>query len=187
MAAGGFPYTISQSGSYRLSGNLTPPLNVSAIQILTGNVSLDLNGFTISCSFTPPAAVACITAVNPAFTVAFRKVAIRNGAIDVSQVGGQIINEPIGIYVFAVNNFIVEELQVEVHTSGAGILGSVPSPLNLDGVNSIVRHNVLRADNNGVAVPGATLIACPSLILENVLDFSPIGSFCVSVNNSFTN
>ena len=64
-AAGGFPYTITQPGSYKLSGNLTPPLNVTAIQISTGNVSLDLNGFTISCSFTPPSAVACVTAKTP--------------------------------------------------------------------------------------------------------------------------
>ena len=53
-AAGGFPYTITQPGSYKLSGNLTPPLNVTAIQISTGNVSLDLNGFTISCSMPHP-------------------------------------------------------------------------------------------------------------------------------------
>ena len=187
-AAGGFPYTITQPGSYKLSGNLTPPLNVTAIQISTGNVSLDLNGFTISCSFTPPSAVACVTAENPFFTAAFRKIAIRNGAIDVSQAGGQIqINEPTGILVFGVNNVIVEELQVEVHVSGASPLGNLPSPLNLDGVNAIVRHNILRADNTGFLVLGATMIACPSLIVENVLNLATIGSTCVTGNNVAAN
>jgi hypothetical protein len=46
--APGFPVTISQSGSYRLSGNLTVPgLNTTAIQITADFVTLDLNGFSI--------------------------------------------------------------------------------------------------------------------------------------------
>src|SRR5690348_5191897 len=64
MAAGGFPYIISQPGSYKLSGNLTmtttptgnyvgncggltSPCDI-AIGIGNSNVSLDLNGFTIT-------------------------------------------------------------------------------------------------------------------------------------------
>src|SRR5512140_1214692 len=45
----GFPVTISEPGSYRLSGNLTVADAAStAIQITADNVTLDLNGFTIS-------------------------------------------------------------------------------------------------------------------------------------------
>jgi hypothetical protein len=47
MAAGGFPYTISQSGSYKLSGNLDVPANTDGIHISVSNVILDLNGFSI--------------------------------------------------------------------------------------------------------------------------------------------
>ena len=47
MAAGGFPYVITQSGSYRLSGNLTVPSGVDGIDINADNVTLDLNGFSI--------------------------------------------------------------------------------------------------------------------------------------------
>ncbi len=44
----GFPVTISQSGSYTLSGNLTVPNeNTTAIEITADNVTLDLNGFAI--------------------------------------------------------------------------------------------------------------------------------------------
>jgi len=44
----GFPVTISQSGSYRLSGNLTvTDFNTTAIQITADFVTLDLNGFSI--------------------------------------------------------------------------------------------------------------------------------------------
>ena len=49
-AAGGFPYHITQTGSYRLSGNLVAS-STSAIVISAGNVTLDLNGFTITCAF----------------------------------------------------------------------------------------------------------------------------------------
>jgi hypothetical protein len=47
--APGFPITISKKGSYRLSSNITvPDANTTAIEITADNVSLDLNGFTIS-------------------------------------------------------------------------------------------------------------------------------------------
>jgi hypothetical protein len=46
--AAGFPVTISQAGSYRLTGNLTvPDADTTAISITADNVSVDLNGFTI--------------------------------------------------------------------------------------------------------------------------------------------
>jgi parallel beta-helix repeat protein len=43
----GFPVTISQPGSYRLSSNLTPPVGTDVIVITTNDVTLDLNGFAI--------------------------------------------------------------------------------------------------------------------------------------------
>ena len=43
----GFPITISQPGSYRLSGNLSVPSGQNAIVIAAQNVTLDLNGFNI--------------------------------------------------------------------------------------------------------------------------------------------
>lgn len=44
----GFPVTLSQPGSYRLSGNLTvPDQNTTAIQVTADNVTIDLNGFSI--------------------------------------------------------------------------------------------------------------------------------------------
>jgi len=48
MATGGFPYKITQPGSYRLSGNLTvPDANTTAIEVNSDNVTIDLNGFSI--------------------------------------------------------------------------------------------------------------------------------------------
>jgi hypothetical protein len=45
--AGGFPYAITQPGSYKLSGNLTVPANTIGIDIQTNGVTLDLDGFSI--------------------------------------------------------------------------------------------------------------------------------------------
>ena len=47
-ANGGFPYVISEPGSYILTGNLTvPDENTSAIEVQARYVTLDLNGFAI--------------------------------------------------------------------------------------------------------------------------------------------
>ena len=68
--APGFPATLSQSGSYRLTGNLDvtklangnpapSPASITAVDVTASNVTLDLNGFTISgpatCTGAPPA------------------------------------------------------------------------------------------------------------------------------------
>lgn len=47
LAQGGFPYHITQPGSYKLSGNLNVT-GFTGISIESGSVTLDLNGFTVS-------------------------------------------------------------------------------------------------------------------------------------------
>jgi parallel beta-helix repeat protein len=44
----GLPVTISTSGSYRLTGNLSVPVDTHGIEITVNDVTLDLNGFVIS-------------------------------------------------------------------------------------------------------------------------------------------
>ena len=44
----GFPVWINDPGSYRLTGDLVPPPGVSGIDIFADDVTLDLNGFSIS-------------------------------------------------------------------------------------------------------------------------------------------
>jgi len=51
LAAGGFPYRITaatNSGSYRLTGNLAAPLGTDGIDVTAPIVTIDLNGFAIS-------------------------------------------------------------------------------------------------------------------------------------------
>jgi len=73
QGAGGFPYTISQSGSYRLAGNLVAA-STSAINITAPNVTLDLNGFTISCT-------ACTATHQPGIAGNQPGTEILNGAV----------------------------------------------------------------------------------------------------------
>ncbi len=47
-ANGGFPYVISEPGSYKLTGHLSV-LNTTAIEVRADDVTLDLNGFAIGC------------------------------------------------------------------------------------------------------------------------------------------
>lgn len=74
VAAGGFPYTISQPGSYKLAGNLLVDGGKNGIVITSSNVTLDLNGFTIS----PRAS--SLTAVG-VLAQNLQTITIRNGAI----------------------------------------------------------------------------------------------------------
>jgi parallel beta-helix repeat protein len=46
-AAGGFPYKITASGSYRLTSNLNPPASTDGLDTSASNVTIDLNGFAI--------------------------------------------------------------------------------------------------------------------------------------------
>lgn len=69
LAGGGFPYVISASGAYKLSGNLTVPnASTTAIMVTSSNVSLDMNGYSILgptvCTGTSFAVTSCAPAGN---------------------------------------------------------------------------------------------------------------------------
>jgi len=73
-AASGFPYTIAVPGSYKLTGNLTVRPGVDAIDIVVPGVTLDLNGFVITCPGCTGASGAGINSTSAGTTV-------RNGTI----------------------------------------------------------------------------------------------------------
>ena len=81
MAAGGFPYVISQPGSYKLAGNLMVPSGQNGIQISVSRVTLDLNGFSITTpdpATTPPSffGILYTGAATP------NSIVIRGGTVD---------------------------------------------------------------------------------------------------------
>ncbi len=88
--AAGFPVTLSQPGSYRLTSNLAVDENTTAIEITSGHLSIDLNGFEISgpntCSSSQalPITVSCTltgTGIGISAANALDDISIRNGSI----------------------------------------------------------------------------------------------------------
>jgi hypothetical protein len=86
--APGFPVTISQPGSYRLASNLTlTDANTTVIDITVGDVTIDLNGFSIrgptTCSGTP-AVTSCAPAGSGSGIVAstqLTNITVQNGIV----------------------------------------------------------------------------------------------------------
>jgi hypothetical protein len=84
----GFPVGISESGSYRLTGNLVVPggtgaPNLDAILIVADDVTLDLNGFTLSCRRNTLPATPCssVAGTGRGILMAGQNIRIQNGTI----------------------------------------------------------------------------------------------------------
>jgi len=97
--APGFPITLSQRGSYKLTGNLVVPPATGAILITASDVSIDLNGFTITGPNTCTgygATVSC-AASGPTkgieAAVGVTDVQVRNGAVDGFEVAALWLNQ----------------------------------------------------------------------------------------------
>jgi hypothetical protein len=151
--APGFPVTITQSGSYRLAGNLQVPDAVTtAIEITADNVTLDLNGFTISgpnvCNSNP---VRCtysgsgigVMAVGPVGVVSPANVRVMNGVV--RGMGGH------GIRMMGDGTSV--EKVVSMSNGGPGIVvgeGSV--------IDSVVKFNGSGAALVGLQVRGCTAV-----------------------------
>ena len=158
-AAGGFPYVISQPGSYKLSGNLTPPNNVDAVHILSNNVTLDLNGLTIGSASCVPNTCGGNSGygVLSSFTQAYYNITIRNGTI--SGMG-------LGIYLTG-DSITLEDLHIR-NITNSGIVVTL-----LDGANPasvIVRHNTIDGARIGLYVNGS------ALVMDNTFSYNGVGA-----------
>jgi hypothetical protein len=90
QAGGGFPYTIGSSGSYRLTGDLDVtgepnPEDVTAIVITADDVTLDLNGFTItgptSCGGDPMVCGPVGSGLGIQAAASLENIRVRNGSV----------------------------------------------------------------------------------------------------------
>jgi hypothetical protein len=183
MAAGGFPYVISQTGSYKLSGNLIMNTSQSgnhqgsdlAIGIGASNVTLDLNGFTISVVnniLNLPHTVFGIAELG-----AWTGTTVQNGGITLTGTGS--LADPgfygfLGIYLRNSTYNRVEDFSVitNCHAAMSGVnLGAGIYA----GVHSLVRHFL--TDHGG-------LVNCPSVLVETVGLGIMVGGTCVDALNS---
>jgi len=143
----GFPITISQSGSYRLTSNLTVPTGVEGIRITANGVSLDLNGFTI---------------IGPgAFPSA-------NGIVGDDQSGiriehGAIVGFTSALTFLGASDYItLKELRIDADTKTS-------TGTKVTGVGAIIgRNKAAHAILREIQANGQIQITCPSLVLDTV-------------------
>lgn len=139
QATGGFPYRITQPGSYKLSGNLVSN-GKSAIIITAAFVTLDLGGFTISC--TACSGVAGIVSSSVYTT-------IQNGSVTGFVGPG---GRPYGIYFQAADGKVEH---VSVVNNDSGIVSDPGVDITVS--NSLALNNF----TNGIAGGGIlTVINC---------------------------
>jgi hypothetical protein len=136
MSSGGFPFHISLSGSYRLSSNLTAS-NTSAILITAPYVTLDLNGFTVTCA--PCGAVAGIASMGRGTTIAHGNVTGFRGAPEGPNAGVNAF----GIH-FVSSQAKVEDIRVDHNGTGIG------ADADLVVVNSIASANTVAGITGGI-------------------------------------
>ncbi len=76
------PYTISKPGYYKLCGNLvfSPTIDSSAIQVLSNDVTIDLNGFSLK-QTNSTANVNAITLGDVSGLVILNNITVKNGSI----------------------------------------------------------------------------------------------------------
>jgi hypothetical protein len=173
-SAAGFPITISQPGSYFLTGNITAPAGKNGIVISADMVTLDLNGFSLS-------------AINPNVGIfdggiVHSDVVIRNGSITggTFDVAGQslvrstfedlrVTGAAVGLYVGSGNTIrrvtaTENSVGVRIDQTGSYYAGLITDS-NLSGntvggatglilaANNInVRHNVIDGNGTGVII-----------------------------------
>jgi hypothetical protein len=149
--APGFPVTISQPGSYRLSSNLTVTNQATrAIQINANNVSLDLNGFSII----GPGIFPTEMAINGDGR---KGVRIFNGVISGFTQG-------IG-FVGAAELVTLERLTINTITIDPQFKITVLG-LSIRVAGDIAARSIIR----DVAAKGQIQINCPSLVMDTVTD-----------------
>ncbi len=173
MAAGGFPYKITQPGSYKLSGNLLGPTNSQVILIQSSNVVLDLNGFNVKCNFNPSVGFALAACITDNYAH-YSGLTVRNGTI--TAVGnaptynfGQLI---IGLQLSSAAT-LIEQIHFTAEAVNYSVNGLSHGPY------SIIRNNTF---SDGAS----PTVGCPSLIEENTNQTTGAGASgtgCKYVNN----
>jgi hypothetical protein len=172
MAAGGFPYKITQPGSYKLSGNLVVPAGLLGIEIDADNVIVDLNGFSIvgpnTCDGDSRTQTTTCTNIIMFDGVFSRKssITIRNGTIRGMRFGIFLTNGPALIEDIHATQNTSTGIKVESgvvrrnNASNNGGDGINANGSNGDSANgaSVTSDNVVVGNgNNGIVAAGGTV------------------------------
>jgi hypothetical protein len=196
MAAGGFPYKITHPGSYKLSGNLVVPADVDGIDILTDNVKIDLNGFTISGPGTCTGSGATISCVyvtsGGGIFGGYNPGGLGFPADNITIRNGSIVGSSFGIFLSGHYN-LIEDMHVSGHYNSAivasdAVIRRNTTSLNqgsgISGLHSTVTENV--SNSNGQY--GLTMVQ--GVYGSNTFDgngLNPVVGSSVSQNNNGCN
>lgn len=165
----GFPITISQPGSYRLTGNLTVPASADGIVITGENVTLDLNGFTIR---GPGTCIKGAGSYGPNCTPASSHAGVR-------------VNSPTGPYDSVLRNGTVQGFWfgVSMEYGRAHDLSVLENKVGLYSSDHILASRInARANETGVQVYGG--VVSDSWVLFNGTGFRGAGIGVSTLLNS---
>lgn len=111
IAASTVPVTINAPGSYILTGNINVAANATGITVAADNVTLDLNGYSVT------SAPGATSGIGVILATSHRRFVLRNGTINAFNTGVALS--------VATNTAIVEDLLIE-GCRNYGILASSP-------------------------------------------------------------
>jgi parallel beta-helix repeat protein len=158
LAAGGFPYVISNIGSYRLTGNLAvSSTSADAIDVKSNHVTIDLNGFSIvgPGSSSTGKGIAGFTA---------NALTVENGTITGFQAGVVIGTDGIvkfahvdanGNGIVAGANAVIQGCTANGNTNGLGI--QVAGEAVVSGNTASANSTGISCDASGCLVSGNTV------------------------------
>ena len=143
LAAGGFPYVISIANtSYRLSGSLSVPAGKDGIDVSAANVTIDLNGFSIS-----GLGASTAIGINASLGSASRTT-VENGIVT-----GFIAINSAGIYT---NGGIVRNVQANANYDG--IITGSGSVISGNTANNNTEYGIY-CNGSGCLISGNTLFS----------------------------
>lgn len=153
MAAGGFPYRITQPGSYKLSGNLAVPPGLDGVDITADSVTLDLNGFSIIGPGVFPSAIG-VNGTNR------QRILLTNGVIS----GFTICVEFVG----SSRMIVLEKLRLDGTTQDS-------NNTTISGISAIVGQNrAAYAFVRDVTTTGQMQLTCPSYVINTIASIAEL-------------
>jgi len=166
LDAGGFPFKISTPGSYKLIGNLVVPANTSGILIQSNDVTLDLNGFSIT------GAIVCDNQGNTCLPVPTRET---TGVEAIAGAAGNIFSATI-------KNGHVRGFSLGVSTFG-GIVEEITAESNFE--TGIAAEEAVVRRNHASRNHGAGITGINSVLTENVANSNQGNGFIMAFGGVF--
>lgn len=154
-------YRISNPGSYYLTGNVVGQIGKDAVILIAAdNVTLDLGGYTIVCTETPPQSVAQY-GVNSGVV---KGATVRNGKIAFAGTSHIAMSNSVGTRIEGIYGFSASEGAISVG-AGATVVDCTVIQAGSQGINaeqgSVIRNcTVQGTGDNGITVTRGVIDGC---------------------------